>query len=170
MSKKKSFITNITSLKPSEPSESPSESPAGLQTLGLWPTFIYYFVGTTLIGAIASSQALQLDMSSGVPFQIGILLGVLAGGAGAHFNRTTHIEIAIPEAKTFNPKLAETLQNMGYAQVASTETVVMPGYELYRRPGVKHWFSGNLLIQRQPEQVKLYARARITRQLKKMLG
>jgi hypothetical protein len=175
MSKPKNFITDITNLQPSESPASTELSastdvPPELQILGFWPTFVYYFVSTTFIGAIASAQTLQLDISSGLPFQLGILLGVLAGFAGAYFNRTTQLDIAIPDTETFNPKLAETLKNFGYAPVESSGTATIPGYELYRRNQLRHWFSGNLLVKRQPEQVKLYARARINRQLKQLLG
>jgi hypothetical protein len=163
---------------PPDPQSTPSTSmpltdpdmPPELQTMGFSATFLYYFTGTSLIAAITSAQALHLDLASGLPFQFGGLLGVLAGGVGAYYNRTTQLEIPIATPKTFNPKFAQTLQNMGYTPVDPDDIETLPGYEVYRRSGLRHWFSGSLLVRRQPQQVQLYGRARINRQLQKLLG
>jgi hypothetical protein len=177
-------IDRVSVLLMSPPDPQPTPSPTApltetdtdtdaapeLQTLGFWATFLYYFTGTSLIAAITSAQALHLDLASGLPFQFGGLFGVLAGGVGAYYNRTTQVEIPIATPKTFNPKFAQTLQNMGYTAVDQDESETLPGYEVYRRSGLRHWFSGSLLVRRQPQQVKLYGRARINRQLQKLLG
>jgi hypothetical protein len=165
-------------MSPIDPQPTPSSSTPlsdadtapELQTLGFWATFLYYFTGTSLIAAITSAQTLHLDLDSGLPFQFGGLFGVLAGAVGAYYNRTTQVEIPIATPKTFNPKFAQTLQNMGYTPVDPDKSETLPGYEVYRRSGLRHWFSGSLLVQQQPQQVKLYGRARINRQLQKRLG
>jgi hypothetical protein len=163
---------------PASPTASPISAPEAapeLQTVGFWPTFVYFFAGTTLIAAVTSAQALQVELTSGAPFQLGILFGLLSGFVGAYYNRTTKLEIAIPEGKDnaipFNQSLSAAIQSIGYTPAPPTEAEeIMPGYELYRRAGLRHWLSGNLLLRRQPEQVQLYSRARIIRQLKKTLG
>lgn len=141
-----------------------------LQTLGFWPTFIYYFASTTLIGTLASGQALHLGLSEGpTPLLLGLPLGLLAGFVGAYYNRTTTLEIPFGSLKVYQPQLEQTLKNLGFEKVDLPKESAIDGYEVYQRKGLRHWFSGSVLVGWRDKQVCLFSRARITRQLKYLL-
>jgi hypothetical protein len=142
-------------IKPT-PQKPPVPESLELQTLGFWPTFLYYFVGTTVIGALSASQALHLGLSNGQPFLYGLPLGLLAGSVGAYYNRTTCLEISAPKAKQFSPKfqqLQQLLLSFGYEAIAEADASV--GYRVYRRSGLSHWFSGSLLVKSTPTSASI---------------
>jgi hypothetical protein len=86
-----------------DPVQTEAEAVPGptLQTVGFLPTFLYYFTGATLIAAVSSAQAFNLDLATGAPFRFGIVPGLMAGLAGAYFNRTVSLAIPCGTAKPF---------------------------------------------------------------------
>lgn len=134
---------------------------------GFLPTFLYYFVGTTFIVVLLIDQGVgnsALADSSGNPFSIGILLGLLAGGVGAYFNRHEVVTIPIKNQKAFAQKIHAALAEMGFAEAAQVEQITV-----YERPIPSRFFSGKLFVQLEKETATLSGRSRLLRSLQKRL-
>ncbi len=134
---------------------------------GFWPTFLYYFVGTTFIVVLLINQGVGdtvLTDGSGNPFTVGILFGLLAGGVGAYFNRHELLTIPIANQKAFAPKMNAVLTEMGF-----TEADQIEGVSVYERPIPSRFFSGRLFVQLENETATLSGRSRLVRSLQKRL-
>jgi hypothetical protein len=152
-----------------------TEQAAGstLQTVGFLPTFLYYFTGATLIAAVSSAQAFNLGLTTGAPFRFGIIPGLLAGLAGAYFNRTVSLAIpcgtakpnAITNPKSFTAQLNQALTDLGYAEKSQLEG----GYQVYQRSALRHWLSGSILVQVAEGTATIFGRASNIRRLQKKL-
>lgn len=145
----------------SQPPESAADSP---QTLGFWATFVYYFSSTTLIGALAAAQALHLGLSTGEPYRYGIGLGLLAGLVGAYYNRSVVLEINFTDRDAFLTQLNQTLTNLGFTPHEQLED-----YQIYRRSGLSHFFTGSIMVKVADRQATLLSRAANIRRLKRLL-
>jgi hypothetical protein len=88
---------------------------------------------------------------------------------GAYYNRTTKLEILFGNAKVYRPQLEKALTNLGFQPVELPAAQAVEGYQVFRRPGLGHWFSGSVLVGWSDKQVNLFSRARITRRLKQIL-
>jgi hypothetical protein len=132
---------------------------------GFAPTFLYYFVSTTLITLLVISQGLpdpQQQEVLGNPFPVALLLGVLAGGLGAYFNAYEQIELPIKNRGGDLKTLTQTLTDMGYAEVKEVEQV-----KVYERSFPSNIFAGKLLVEFQEKSVLISGRANRIRTLKK---
>ncbi len=134
---------------------------------GFLPTFLYYFVGTTLIVVLLIHQGVgnsALADGSGNPFTVGILFGLLAGGVGAYFNRHELLTIPIANQKTFAQKLNTVLAEMGFSEADRVEQVTV-----YERPIPSGFFSGKLFVHLEKESLTLSGRSRLVRSLQRQL-
>ncbi|MBW4552683.1 MAG: hypothetical protein KME35_16470 [Aphanocapsa sp. GSE-SYN-MK-11-07L] len=144
-----------------------------LQTVGWLPTFLYYFTGATLIAALSSAQAFNLELATGEPFRFGIIPGLLAGLAGAYFNRTVSLAIpcgtakpnAVANPKAFKTQLNQALSDLGYTPKSELEG----GYQVYQRSALRHWLSGSILVQVAEGTATIFGRASNIKRLQKKL-
>ena len=51
-------------------------------------TFLYYFGSSTLITIVLASLVLHLSPTSGLPNQLGLVMGLFGGLVGTYFNRS----------------------------------------------------------------------------------
>jgi len=134
---------------------------------GFVPTFLYYFVSTTLIAVFVISQGIndpQQQELLGNPFQVGILLGVLAGGIGAYFNAYEQAEFPIKNRGADLKAINDTLTAMGYAESQEVDQV-----KVYERSFPSNLFAGKLLLEFTEKTVLISARANRVRALRKVL-
>jgi hypothetical protein len=135
---------------------------------GFVPTFLYYFVITTLIVGFVTAKGLdnpELVASFGNPLRVGILFGLLAGGVGAYFNSHEQAEIPLKNRGASLKKLNDTLAQMGYA-----ETQEIEGNKVYERTFPSSVLSGKLYIQLENTTATLSGRANVVRKLQKYLA
>jgi len=130
---------------------------------GLLPTFLYYFVGTTLIAAFVVAQATDTRLDVGNPYQVGILFGLLAGGVGTYFNRYISITLSL-QTKAATRQLETALSEMGYAQTSAFDD-----YKIYERPIPSKFFSGKFILQFDQDQVAIAGRASSIKALQRKL-
>lgn len=133
---------------------------------GTLPTFLYYFVGTTFIVVLLINQGVGETTlgSSGNPFTVGVLFGLLAGGVGTYFNRHELLTMPIKNQKAFAQKLTTVLAEMGFTEADSVEAV-----KVYERPIPSRFFTGKLFVQLDNETATLSGRSRLVRSLKQKL-
>jgi hypothetical protein len=134
---------------------------------GTLPTFLYYFVGTTLIVVLLINQGVgDTALISGVgnSFTVGVLFGLLAGGVGTYFNRHELLTIPIKNQKTFAQTLETVLTEMGFAEAELLDQV-----KVYERPIPSRFFTGKLFVQVEKETATLSGRSRLVRSLQKRL-
>lgn len=131
---------------------------------GFFTTFLYYFVGTTLIVAVVSSQGIDLDLASADPYRIGIPFGLAAGLIGAYFNRSETVLIPFKNKKTFTKELAAALTELGFQEATQLEAGTV-----YQRPALSKFFSGQVLVQIEKDSATIAGRSSIIRALRKRL-
>jgi hypothetical protein len=135
---------------------------------GVIPTFLYYFTSTTLIVVFVISRGLdpteQFAISNN-PFPIGIVLGVVAGGLGAYFNRYESVEVPIKNRGADLKLLTETLATLGYTEAEKIDPVTV-----YERPFPRNIFAGKLLIRINENSVEVSGRANRIRAFRKMIS
>ncbi len=129
---------------------------------GFVPTFLFYFVGTTLIVAFVIAQgAPELEVN---PFQAAILFGLLAGGIGSYFNSHQTTSFPIKNRGAFLKALGDSLSQMGYGEKEKLEDLT-----IYERPVPSNFFSGKLFVQLEKETATISGRSSIIRSLKKRM-
>lgn len=133
-----------------------------LQTVGFGLTFLYYFTGISLISTFVAARTFHLELSTGEPFQFGLVPGLLAGLLGAFFNRTISLVLPVNTSQSSQPKVAQALAVMGFEPKAELD-----GYQVYQRSPLRHWFSGSIFLQSLPSQITIIGRARHIKTLKK---
>jgi hypothetical protein len=131
---------------------------------GFLPTFLYYFVGTTVIVAIVVTQGLGLNPETGIPYQLGLPAGLLAGLVGAYFNRSIVIHIPFEHRHRFSKTLTDTLTQLGYA-----ETGKFDEFSVYERAGLSKFFSGKIFIQVEKTSATIAGRSRMIRTLQRLM-
>jgi len=130
---------------------------------GLLPTFLYYFVATTLIVAIAVSQGTGTSLETGNPYQVGIAFGLVAGLLGTYFNR--YVTISVPlKTKAARRNLSDTLNTMGYV-----ETNQLEGITVYERSALSKFFGGKYLVQIEQDTATISGRSSRIKALQKKL-
>lgn len=132
---------------------------------GLVPTFLYYFVGTTLIVAFVVSQQTDLSLDTGAPYLVGILFGLFAGLTGAYFNRSLAFAAPFSDAAAFSQTLTQTLVAMGFEEQAATADCLV-----YERASLSGFFTVKVLVQVEANAAIISGRASIIKQLRKQLG
>jgi len=128
------------------------------------PTFLYYFVSTTLIALFVLSKGIgdQLDFD---PSQIAIALGLVAGGLGGYFNSTDTLEMPVKNKGGFTKRLQTTLEQMGFAETDTLEDITV-----YERPFPSGLFSGKIFVQIEKDTASVSGRSGLIRGLKKRLN
>lgn len=139
-----------------------SEVPKGP---GFGMTFLYYFSVTALITAFLTTRGLHIDMETGIPNQLGLITGSLAGLLGGYFNRSVLLELPITNRKSFIKQLNQVLADMGYELSDTLEDDVM----VYQRSALRQLFSGQIYIQITPKQAVLSSRSTQIKQIQKRL-
>jgi hypothetical protein len=131
---------------------------------GFLPTFLYYFVGTTVIVAIVAVQGLGMSLETGNPYQLGLPVGLVAGLIGAYFNRSIVVTVPFPHRGTFLKTLKQALTQLGYA-----ETDQLDEFTVYERSGLSKVFSGRLFIQVEKTSAAIAGRSRNVKALRKLI-
>ncbi|MEM8777793.1 MAG: hypothetical protein AAGF26_02745 [Cyanobacteria bacterium P01_G01_bin.49] len=132
---------------------------------GVTITFLYYFSMTTLIAIFVISQGMGVSLESQFPYQIGILLGLIAGLIGAYVNRSVTLTLTAKNRKTFLPNLEKTLTELGFSQRSQAED-----YTIYSKAGLSSLFSGKILLKVEKKSVTLVGRSRNIKSLGQILG
>ena len=124
---------------------------------GFASTFFYYFVTTTIIMTAIALRSTGLSLDSGIPQQLGLILGLLGGGVGGYFNRTTEFEVSSTNPAKLVRSLEAVLEEMGY-EVNEEEDELEDNISLYQRVGLRALFSGNVFVQVETRKVTVAAR------------
>ncbi|MEB3355872.1 MAG: hypothetical protein VKK04_04045 [Synechococcales bacterium] len=135
---------------------------------GFWATFLYYFTSMALLSTLLAAKGLGLGVSTGIPQQLGLVAGLMAGGLGGYFNRTTAIALPISNQKTFLKTLNEALEAMGY--YPNPELDWEEGVRVYERSPLRKVFSGRVYVQLEAQRAIVASRAMHIRSLKRRLG
>jgi hypothetical protein len=121
---------------------------------GFTLTFIYYFAGSSLIGLLLASQALHQPLSSGIPSQFALPIGLGGALAGVYFYGAKTLEIPMRGKKALLNRLDPILESMGYRlleQSANTRT--------YQRDGLQGMFSGKVYAYFETQMAIVSSRA-----------
>lgn len=125
-------------------------------------TFVYYFVCTTLIVLLVTSQGMGISLESRFPYVIGILVGLVAGAIGAYFNRS--VTLATPFED--NPKtLQKTLLEMGFEPNGQ-----MTDFTIYSKSPFKSLFAGRVLVKIEKDAVTIISRSSTVKRLQDKLN
>ncbi len=109
---------------------------------GFLVTFLYYFSSTTLIVMFVTSKGIGMSLETGLPYQFGILFGLVAGLVGAYFNRSATISVSFRNKKTFIKTLEQALSEMGFQKKSQLEE-----FAVYEKSAIRTLFSGKVLVQ-----------------------
>lgn len=95
-----------------------------------------------------------LSLTTPFPYQLGSLVGLIAGLLGAYYNRSLSTSIPFTHKKTFLQTLNKTLSEMGYQQQGQLEDCIV--YQKSQRP-----FSGKLLVKIEDKSATIIGRSGI---------
>lgn len=121
---------------------------------GLLATFLYYFSSTVIIIVFVVSQGMHLSWNAKQPYQLGILVGLIAGLVGAIRNRSLTLSTVFQNRKAFIKTLDETLAQMGFSQKLQLEN-----YWVYKKSSLQTLFSGKVFVQIEHNQATIVGRA-----------
>jgi hypothetical protein len=138
--------------------QQPSQGP------GIGLTFLYYFAITSLIGTLLASQARHLSLATGMPNQLGIILGLLGGSIGTYFNRSLSLKLSMGDRQTLLNQLNPIFEALGYTQTDTTDQAL-----IYQRPQWRGLFSGKIYVYPQDHSATIISRAVHIRALKNRL-
>lgn len=125
---------------------------------GFLATFLYYFSTTALLTTFIISKGLDLNVGTGLPQQIGVVIGLLVGLLGGYFNRTTSFSVAFTNRDKFVKSLDSTLSEMGYEVVDSPDDVD-DDIIVYRRSALGRFLSGKVFVQLEPHEATIASRS-----------
>lgn len=111
---------------------------------GWVPTFLYYFVCTTLIVSFVAEQGTEA-IQMGNPYPIGIFCGLVAGSLGAYFNSHITISLPIKNRGAFLAKLNAALTEMGYQETSQLEE-----FTVYERSAARKFLLANCSCKLNP--------------------
>lgn len=131
---------------------------------GFAATFLYYFATTGVIFTLVAMQGMGFSNASGVPQQLGIAGGIVAGLVGAYFNRTLTITVPFQNRQKFLATLETALNAMGYQQISEADDT-----RIYERSNLSKWLSGKIYVLIEKNQATITSRAIHIRQLQKGL-
>ncbi|MGK7873854.1 MAG: hypothetical protein AB4426_11240 [Xenococcaceae cyanobacterium] len=109
---------------------------------GFLVTFLYYFSSTTLIVMFVTSKGMGMSLETGLPYQFGILFGLVAGLLGANFNRSATISASFQNKKAFTKNLNEVLSEMGFEEKSQLEE-----FTVYEKSPLRTLFSGKVFVK-----------------------
>lgn len=134
----------------------PSPPPNLPQGPGFGVAFLYYFVGTALMATLLASKTLGMGLDTGIPSQLGLVVGGVGGVAGGLINRSRTLTLPCSSRKTFLQALNQVLNAMGYSEDpdARTDDVLV-----YRRSTLSQLFSGKVYLLIDGKQAYLSSRS-----------
>jgi hypothetical protein len=127
---------------------------------GFLLTFIYYFATTAMALTVVVAQATGLEVSTGIPQQVGALGGALAGLAGVYFNRSVSLTVPFADRKKFLKQLNELLTPLNYHLYSEGDDI-----QIYERSGLNKWLSGRVFVKLEQKEATIASRAVVMRQL-----
>lgn len=131
---------------------------------GFLPTFLYYFSGTALVTTLLAVKALDVGLNTGIPNQLGLVVGLLGGMVGAYFNRSVTLEVPFKGKKTFLKTLNSALAEMGYEPTSETNEIA-----IYQRSRLRQLLSGRVFVQIAGNTATISSRSIHIKGLKKRL-
>ncbi|NES87310.1 MAG: hypothetical protein F6K10_41675 [Moorea sp. SIO2B7] len=123
-------------------------------------TFLYYFSCTTVIVVVIASQIMGLSLEAKLPYQFGILFGLVAGLLGANFNRSVTISTSFRNKKVFTKTLNEALYEMGFE-----ESTQVDEFTVYQKSALRTLFSGKVFVQIDNNSATIISRSSIIKRL-----
>jgi hypothetical protein len=135
---------------------------------GFTATFLYYFASTAILFSFVSSQALGVGVSTGIPQQIGLVSGLLAGLMGAYFNRTATLSVPFQSRKAFLANLTPVLEQMGY-QKKSQEKSEEDDLLIYERSALGKLLSGKVYVQLEQGKATIASRSLQLKRIQKQM-
>lgn len=108
------------------------------------------------MATLLASKTLGLDLNTGVPSQLGLLVGGVGGLAGGIINRSRTLTLSCPRQKTFRQELNQVLNEMGYREDTDART---DDVAVYRRSTLSQLFSGKVYLLIEGKQAHLSSRA-----------
>ncbi len=130
-------------------------------------TFLYYFGMTTLITIVLASMVLHLSPMSGVPNQLGLVMGLVGGTLGLYFNRSITLKQPIKGHKVFLNQISQPLAELGYTQVEDDR--LPADVVVYTRNRLRGLLSGKVYIRLDAKAAYITSRAVHIRSLKEKL-
>ncbi len=131
---------------------------------GFVPTFLFYFVGTACITAFVLTQGLDPNQTEINPFQVDLVLGVLAGLVGAYFNSHRTLTLPVKNRGAFLKRLKEAVSQLGFEQTGELDE-----FTVYERPAPSNFFSGKLFVSLDKSEATISGRSSIIRAVEKRL-
>ncbi len=130
-------------------------------------TFLYYFGTTTLLTIVLASIVLHLSPMSGVPNQMGLVMGLVGGAIGLYFNRSITLKQPIKGHKIFLNQIGQPLAELGYTQV--DDDSLPADVVVYTRSNLRGVLSGKVYIRLDAKTAYITSRAVHIRGLKQKL-
>lgn len=106
-------------------------------------TFLYYFASTAVVFTLLSAQSIGVGLETGIPEQVGVVGGLVAGLMGTFYNRTVTLSLPVKNQTAFLAKLNEVLNRLGYQQQEAREDGVL----VYQRSSFRKFLSGKVYVQ-----------------------
>ncbi len=158
--------------------ETKSTAPTTLEATDVGPgftaTFLYYFTSATLLATLVAARGLNLSFGTGLPQQLGLAVGLVAGGLGGYFNRTAAISISAPPGSASLAQVNGVLDEMGYhldeADSASVDVSLDSPLRVYVRSPLRQLLSGRVYVQQDDNQLTIASRAMHLRDLQRRLA
>ena len=125
-------------------------------------TTLYYFSSTTLIVVLVASQGMNLSLETHLPYQFGILFGLVAGLIGATFNRSATLSASFRSQPALNT-LNAVLGDLGFQQSQHEDGIV------YEKSPLQTLFSGRILVQLDQHSATITGRAKNLQKLSRLL-
>lgn len=135
---------------------------------GFASTFMYYFVATAFVTTFMASRALSITISTGLPQQLGLVVGLFAGGLGGYFNRTIEFSMTAAKPAKMMKELEGKLADMGYKKV-ETSKGLDDDVTVYERSAIGRLVSGKVYVVLEDGSVTIASRAVHIRRLRKLL-
>jgi len=158
-------VSDSSDKKPTEPTQNTdTEEIRAPQGPGAGVTFLYYFVGTALVSALMARQLLHVPLASGIPNQLGSVLGLFGGLIGTYFNANKTLELPMRGQKALMNRLTPILTDMGYASIDRPD---LDKTEVFARDGWSGRFSGKIYITFMGKTAAVNSRAVHIRELAK---
>ncbi len=101
-----------------------------------------------------------MSLETGLPYQFGILFGLVAGLLGAYFNRSATISVSFRNKKTFIKTLDQALSEMGFEKKSQLEE-----FAVYEKSAIRTLFSGKVLVQIDQNSATIIGRSSNIRRL-----
>jgi uncharacterized membrane protein required for colicin V production len=124
---------------------------------GFLSTFLYYFATTALLTAFITNKGLNFDLATGLPQQLGVIVGLLTGLIGAYFNRTTSFSVTFKNRPVFLQNLNEILSEMGYEEGDRLDG--LDDIRIYRRMALGKLLSGRVFVELKPGEATIASRS-----------